>query len=61
MEDIKKRWMEYQLETALQLIELDNADPNDARIDELNRRIRKEQLLTPFMYDMNVSAGKPEA
>ena len=61
MKDVKELWKKYQMETALQLIELDGPDHNETRIKELETKL-KEALSTPAPgYDMAISKSRPEA
>ena len=61
MKNIKELWMKYQMEKALQLIELNSVDEHDLRIKELEKQMKSKLLSADMQYDMGFSVVKPEA
>lgn len=61
MKNIKEIWMKYQMEKALQLIELDSPDLNELRIKELEKQMKKGILSSEPAYDIVFPVTKPEA
>ena len=55
------KWMKYQMETALQLIEAHSADPNEARLKELEKQLKSGMLFNLPGIEMAASKNRPQA